>query len=358
MVRCPRDGEQVGCDSRGGWLAGAGPTEVKEDPAQGVNEAQSLEGAKMPRLRVQLGRLSLKNPIVVASGTFGYAREMEGLVDLACLGGIIPKTVTRHPREGNPPPRTIETPSGMLNSIGLDNDGPDVFLQKHLPYLRGIGTAIVVNIAGHDYDAFVELAEIVGRQEGVAALELNISCPNVTGGVDFAIDPEMTRRVVRGCRDAGPLPVIAKLTPNVTDVVAIAQAAADAGADAVSLINTLTGLAIDWRRRRPVLGAVTGGLSGPAIKPVALRMVWQVASKVDVPVIGIGGISNLDDVMEFLVAGARAVQVGTANFFRPTVSQELVEGLPKLLEAEGIEDVNDVIGTLVTEPAAVPVSVE
>jgi dihydroorotate dehydrogenase (NAD+) catalytic subunit len=348
MVRCPRDGEQVGCDSRGGWLAGAGPTEVKEDPAQGVNEAQSLEGAKMPRLRVQLGRLSLKNPIVVASGTFGYAREMEGLVDLACLGGIIPKTVTRHPREGNPPPRTIETPSGMLNSIGLDNDGPDVFLQKHLPYLRGIGTAIVVNIAGHDYDAFVELAEIVGRQEGVAALELNISCPNVTGGVDFAIDPEMTRRVVRGCRDAGPLPVIAKLTPNVTDVVAIAQAAADAGADAVSLINTLTGLAIDWRRRRPVLGAVTGGLSGPAIKPVALRMVWQVCQTAKVPVIGIGGIMSALDAVEFLIAGAAAVQIGTANFVNPRATMDILQGIEAYLSEKGIDRLTDLVGTLET----------
>lgn len=310
-----------------------------------------------PRLDVLLGRLRLQNPILVASGTFGYAREMNGLVDLATLGAIIPKTVTPHPREGNPPPRTVETPSGMLNSIGLDNDGLDVFVTKHLPYLREIGTAIIVNIAGHDYDSFVAMAEALGRQQGVAALELNISCPNVTGGVDFAIDPEMTRRVVRGCCEAAALPVIAKLTPNVTDVVAIAQAAADAGADAVSLINTLTGIAIDWRRRRPVLGAVTGGLSGPAIKPVALRMVRQVAAQADVPVIGIGGITNLDDVMEFLVAGARAVQVGTANFFRPTVSQELVEGLPKLLQAEGIEDVNDVIGTLQNEPAQPPVTV-
>jgi dihydroorotate dehydrogenase (NAD+) catalytic subunit len=300
-------------------------------------------------LSVRLGRLTLRNPILVASGTFGYAREFQNIFDVSCLGAIIPKTVTRYPRAGNPEPRTVETPSGMLNSIGLDNDGIDNFIRHHLPYLRGLRTAIIANIAGHDYDQFVELAELLGRQSGLAAVELNISCPNVSGGIDFATDGELTARVVRGCRDAGPLPVLAKLTPNVTDIVEIAQAAAENGADAVSLINTFAGLAVNWRTRRPVLGAVTGGLSGPAIKPLALRMVWQVARAVSVPIIGIGGIATIDDVMEYLVCGASAVQVGTANFYDPTVAARLVEQLPAALEQAGASRVADVVGTIVTD---------
>src|SRR5208282_5810406 len=260
-----------------------------------------------PDLNITLGRLHLANPILVASGTFGYAREMAGTVDFAQLGGIIPKTVTKSPRAGNPPPRTVETPSGMLNAIGLDNDGIDHFIQHHLPYLRTLPTAIIANIAGKTESEFVQMAEQIGQETGLAGLELNLSCPNVSGGVDFAIDPEVTRRVVRGVREVCPLPLIAKLTPNVTDMVPIAQAAADAGADAVSLVNTFVGMAIDWRKRRPILGNVTGGLSGPAIKPLALRVVWRVARNVPVPIIGIGGIASVDDVMEFLIAGASAV---------------------------------------------------
>jgi dihydroorotate dehydrogenase (NAD+) catalytic subunit len=212
--------------------------------------------------------------------------------------------------------------------------------------LRELGPPILVNIAGRNDDEFIEMAERVGRAGGAAAIELNLSCPNVSGGTDFGTDPERTARVVRGVCDAVSLPVIAKLTPNVTDVVPIAQAAADAGADAVSLVNTLLALAVDWRRRRPVLGNTVGGLSGPAIKPVALRMVWQVATRVDVPVIGIGGITTLDDVLEFLVAGARAVQIGTANFFDPSVSERLVDQLPRVLADEGLDDVNQLIGSL------------
>ena len=297
-------------------------------------------------LSVTLGRLRLNNPIVVASGTFGYAREMAGIVDFACLGGIIPKTVTRLPRPGNRPPRTVETPSGMLNSIGLDNDGLDHFLQHHLPYLRTLPTAIIANIAGKNEEEFIEMAERIGRETGLAGLELNLSCPNVAGGVDFATDPEVTRRVVRGVRKVCSLPLLAKLTPNVTDVVAIAQAAAEAGADCVSLVNTFVGMAIDWRRRRPVLGNTTGGLSGPAIKPLALRMVWQVAQQVQVPVIGIGGIATVDDVMEFLVAGASAVQLGTVNFYDPTASQRIVQQLPEALNQLGAASIRDVVGTL------------
>jgi dihydroorotate dehydrogenase (NAD+) catalytic subunit len=297
-------------------------------------------------LRVALGRLQLRNPILVASGTFGYAREMAGVVDFARLGGIVPKTVTRKPRAGNTPPRTVETPSGMLNGIGLDNDGIDHFIVHHLPYLRTLPTAIIANIAGEGEDDFVAMAEQIGREPGLAGLELNLSCPNVSGGLDFATDPAVTARVVRRVRAVCPLPVIAKLTPNVTDVAAIAQAAADAGADAVSLVNTFVGMAIDWRRRRPVLGNVTGGLSGPAIKPVALRMVWQVARKVRVPVIGIGGIATVDDVMEFLVAGASAVQLGTVNFYDPTASQRVVDQLPGALVELGAGSIREVVGTL------------
>lgn len=296
----------------------------------------------MPDLSVTLGRLTLRNPILVASGTFGYAREMEGLVDFSKLGGIIPKTVTRQPRIGNAPPRTIETPSGMLNAIGLDNDGIEHFIRHHVPYLRTLPTAVIANIAGKTEPEFAEMAAMLAGVPGLAALELNLSCPNVSGGVDFATDAAVTRRVVAACRAACPLPIIAKLTPNVTSVVPIAQAAADAGADAVSLINTFVGMAIDWRKRRPILGNVTGGLSGPAIKPLALRLVYQVARSVKVPILGIGGIATIDDVMEFLVAGASAVQIGTANFYDPTVSVRIVDALPEALKTLGVVRVSDV----------------
>lgn len=301
-------------------------------------------------LSVTLGRLRFRNPIVMASGTFGYAREMSGIVDFAKLGGIIPKTVTRSPRAGNTPPRTVETASGMLNAIGLDNDGIDHFIEHHLPYLRTLPTAVIANIAGKSEDEFVAMAEQIGKHgAGLTGLELNLSCPNVSGGVDFAIDPAVTKRVVERVRAVCPLPIIAKLTPNVTNIVSIAKAAAEAGADAVSLVNTFVGMAIDWRKRRPILGNITGGLSGPAIKPLALRMVWQVARNVKIPVIGIGGIATLDDVMEFLVAGASAVQLGTVNFFDPTASVRIVEQLPEALAKLGANRVQEVVGTLKTE---------
>ena len=300
-------------------------------------------------LCVALGRLRLKNPIMVASGTFGYAREMAGVVDLGQLGAIIPKTVTRQPRAGNAPPRTFETASGLLNAIGLDNDGIEHFIAHHLPYLRTLPTEIIVNIAGKNEDEFVEMAEQIGRESGLAALELNLSCPNVAGGLDFATDPAVTGRIVRKVREVCPLPVIAKLTPNVTDIVVIARAAAEAVADAVSLVNTFVGMAVDWRRRRPILGNVTGGLSGPAIKPLALRLVWQVAKSVSIPVIGIGGIATVDDVMEFLVAGASAVQLGTVNFYDPTVSERIVQELPAALAQLRAESVGEIVGTLKCE---------
>jgi dihydroorotate dehydrogenase (NAD+) catalytic subunit len=300
----------------------------------------------VPTLHVELNRLQLANPILVASGTFGYAREMAAFVPFARLGGIIPKTVTPLSRIGNPPPRTVETPSGLLNSIGLDNDGLDVFIAKHLEYLLGLGTKVIANIAGHDRDEFVRTAARLDQCPGLAGLELNISCPNVSGGVDFGIDPAMTASVVRGVREATALPVLAKLTPNVTDIVSIAQAAADAGADAVTLVNTFQGMAVDWRRRKPVLGNVVGGLSGPAIKPMVLKIVWQVARQVKVPVIGVGGIGSIDDVMEFLVAGATAVQIGTANFYNPTLAGKLVDELDAALASAGCHSVREIIGTL------------
>ncbi len=300
----------------------------------------------MRRLAVTLNRLQLANPILVASGTFGYAREMQSFVGLSRLGGIIPKTVTLLPRLGNPPPRTFETAGGMLNSIGLDNDGLDAFIEKHLDWLLSLGTSLIVNIAGRNADEFVSLARRLNEFPRIAAIELNISCPNVSGGVDFGTDPQLAAELVGRVRATTRHPVIAKLTPNVTSIVSIAEAAAAAGADAVSLVNTFQGLAVDWRRRRPILGACFGGLSGPAIKPLALRAVWQVARTVRIPIIGVGGIASIDDVLDYLVCGASAVQVGTANFYDPAVAERLVDQLEWLMEAEGWSDLREVIGTL------------
>jgi dihydroorotate dehydrogenase (NAD+) catalytic subunit len=297
-------------------------------------------------LAVRLGRLQLANPIMVASGTFGYAREMEGFVDLSRLGAILPKTITPLPRAGNAPWRTVETAAGMLNSIGLDNDGIEAFIERHLPYLAGLGVPIVVSIAGHDLEQFAAMAARLNGLPGVAAIELNISCPNVSGGVDFGSDSGMCRRVVARARAACELPILAKLTPNVTDIAAIAKAAADGGADAISAVNTCLGLAVDWRRRKPLLGAGMGGLSGPAIKPIALRAVYQIAQAVDIPVVGIGGIATIDDVMEFLVAGATAVQIGTANFYNPTATMTVLDQLPAALAQAGAPRVVDVVKTL------------
>ncbi|CAN5646415.1 dihydroorotate dehydrogenase [soil metagenome] len=298
-------------------------------------------------MRVRLGRLVLKNPVLVASGTFGYVREMAPFVRLERLGGVVPKTVTARARAGNPTPRTVETPSGLLNSIGLDNDGIDHFRSHHLPYLRSLDTAVIANIAGEDEDQFVRMTADLAEEPGIAAIELNLSCPNVSHGLDLGIDPAAVGRVVRRCREAGPHPILAKLTPNVTDIVAVARAAAEAGADAVSLINTLRGMAVDWRRRRPILAYDIGGLSGPAIKPVALRIVWDVHRALpDLPIIGIGGISNADDALEFLCAGASAIQVGTATFADPDLADRLVDDLPERLATLGMDDVNALIGTL------------
>jgi len=305
-------------------------------------------------LAVQLGRLQLPNPILVASGTFGYAREMAHLVDLSRLGAILPKTITKQPRPGNPPWRTVETTGGMLNSIGLDNDGIDAFIAHHLPYLRTVRSPIIVSIAGRTHEEFVDMAAQLDREPGLAALELNISCPNVTGGVDFGTDADSCRRLVAAVRNACCLPIVAKLTPNVTKIADIAAGAAEGGADAVSLINTVLGMAVDWRRRKPILGNVLGGLSGPAIKPIALRCVYQVARAVRVPVVGIGGIATIDDVMEFLVAGATAVQIGTANYYDPTVTTRLLDALPAALAEAGVGSVSELVGSLQVPAAAKP----
>ncbi len=305
-----------------------------------------------PSLAVALGRLRLPNPILVASGTFGYAREMQGFIDLARLGGIVPKTITPLPRIGNVPWRTVETASGLLNSIGLDNDGVETFLAKQLPFLAGCGAPVIVSIAGADAEEFVALARRLDGVPGIAALELNVSCPNVSHGVDLGTDPETCRGVVAGVREATGLPVIAKLTPNVTDIAAVAQGAADGGADAVTLINTLQGMAVDWRRRRPLLGNVVGGLSGPAIKPVALRCVHQVHRAVGIPIIGVGGIMTIDDCMEFFVAGASAVQIGTASFAEPIVSARLLDELPGAVAEAGAASLAALVGTLKLPAAA------
>jgi dihydroorotate dehydrogenase (NAD+) catalytic subunit len=298
------------------------------------------------QLDVQLGRLRLANPITVASGTFGYAREMAGLIDVSRLGGILPKTITQEPRIGNPPPRTVETTGGMLNSIGLDNDGVEAFLQRQMPYLASLKTTIIVSIAGKSAEEFVALAARLEGTPGVGALELNMSCPNVSGGIDFGTNPSLCEKVVANVRKACSFPILAKLTPNATDVTVIARAAEAGGADALSLINTCLGMAVDWRGRRPRLGNILGGLSGPAIKPIALRIVYQVAKTVKIPLMGIGGIATVDDVMEFLVTGATAVQIGTANFYNPTCCLQILDALPAAIAELGAGSVAEIVGTL------------
>lgn len=300
----------------------------------------------MANLQVEIGRLKLKNPILVASGTFGYAREMAAFAQFSQLGGIIPKTITPLPRPGNPPPRTVETSSGLLNSIGLDNDGLEAFIEKHLKALLGLGAPIIANIAGKNTTEFAAMAKRLDQFDGLAALELNISCPNVSGGTDYGTNPISTAEVVRAVCESTRLPVLAKLTPNVTSLVEIAAAAAEAGADGLSLVNTFQGLVVNWRKRAPVLGNGLGGLSGPAIKPLALRAVWQVARAVRCPIIGIGGIQTLDDVLEFIVCGASAVQLGTVNFYDPSLATRLVAELDEILTAENISSINDLVGTI------------
>jgi len=298
-------------------------------------------------MRVAIGGLQLRNPVMTASGTFGYAREFESLVDLNRLGAIIVKGISLQPRPGNPPPRIIETACGMLNAIGLENVGVERFVTEKLPYLKQLDTPVIVNILGDSVDDYAKLAARLDQAGGIAALEVNISCPNVKkGGVAFGTDPSMAAAVTNGIRQATKLPVIVKLSPNVTDVTLIARAVENAGADGISLINTLLGMAIDIRSRKPKLANIVGGLSGPAIKPVALRMVWQTAQAVSIPVIGIGGIGTTEDALEFLMAGATAVQVGTANFYQPNAAMEIVAGLEQYVLDHGLENIHNIINSL------------
>lgn len=302
-----------------------------------------------PDLRVDIGGLVLKNPVMTASGTFGYGREFAELVDLKRLGAVVVKGLSLQPSMGNPPPRIAETACGMLNAIGLENVGVDAFIREKLPFLETLSVPVIVNIYGKSVEEYAELAGRLDPVEGVSAVEVNISCPNVkAGGVAFGVDPEAAYTVVREVRLRTARPLIVKLSPNVSDVTKIAEKAVDAGADALSLINTITGMAVDVERRRPKLANVTGGLSGPAVKPVALRMVWEVVKTVNVPVIGIGGIMTAEDALEFLITGAAAVEVGTANFVNPGATMDILDGIEAYLVKHGIEKVTDLIGTLET----------
>ncbi len=297
-------------------------------------------------LRVTVAGISMQNPVMTASGTFGYAQEFEPYLDLSRLGAIVVKTITLHPRVGAQPPRIVETPAGMLNAIGLQNVGLQAFLKEKLPYLKKLGPPIIVNIAGESIEDYVELAKRLNDQEGVSGIELNISCPNVADGLIFGCNAVLANKLVARVRKATSLPLIPKLSPNVTDVVEIARALADSGADALSLINTLIGMAIDVRTRRPKLGNVTGGLSGPAIRPIAVRMVWEVARAVKLPLIGMGGIMTADDALEFLIAGATAVAVGTANFTSPSSATRVIDGIEAYLIDHKVKRVTDLIGSL------------
>jgi len=302
-----------------------------------------------PDLSVEIAGINLRNPVMTASGTFGYGREFAGYLDLEKIGAIITKGLSIHPKAGNPTPRIVETPGGMLNAIGLQNVGIDAFILEKLPFLRSVDTPVIVNLYGNTLEEYGELAEKLDRLPEVAGLEVNISCPNVKqGGIVFGTDPKAAYEVVSLVRGSTIKPLIVKLSPNVTDIVEMANACVDAGADALSLINTLTGMAIDLQKRRPVLANRTGGLSGPAIKPIALRMVWQVAQAVSVPIIGIGGIMTATDALEFMLAGATAVQVGTASFLDPSAAETIARGMEEYLEQNGIADVKELIGALET----------
>jgi dihydroorotate dehydrogenase (NAD+) catalytic subunit len=306
-----------------------------------------VAAANTKDLRVRIGSLELRNPVMTASGTFGYGREFSNLVNLHRLGALVVKGISLSARPGNPPPRIVETSCGMLNAIGLENVGVDRFITEKIPYLKGVGSPVIVNVLGDSVEEYGEIARRLDRVEGISALEVNISCPNVKkGGVAFGTVPEMAAAVTAMVRKSTTLPLIVKLSPNVTDIVIMARAVEEAGADAVSLINTLIGMSIDTRTRTPKLANVIGGLSGPAIKPVALRMVWQVAGAVAIPVIGIGGITTVDDALEFLLAGATAIQVGTANFYDPSAAENIISGLHVYLEEQGEQSVRDIIGTL------------
>ncbi|HGE73106.1 TPA: dihydroorotate dehydrogenase [Candidatus Poribacteria bacterium] len=298
-------------------------------------------------LSVDIAGIKMKNPVMVASGTFGYGEEYCTFFDLSELGAIVTKSITLRPRQGNRPPRIAETPSGMLNAIGLQNVGIDAFISEKMPFLRTLGIPIIVSISGEDETEYIEIAERLSQIADVSGLEINISCPNVAkGGMQFGSDSQMTYELINSLRCATNLPLIVKLSPNVTDIVEIAKSAEQAGADALSLINTFLGMSIDIKSRKPKLGNITGGLSGPAIRPIAVRMVWQVFNVVKIPLIGMGGIMNADDALEFIIAGATAVSIGTANFVNPTTAIEVIKGIEEYMQKNEFSDINDLIGCL------------
>ncbi|MBR1792882.1 MAG: dihydroorotate dehydrogenase [Bacteroidales bacterium] len=298
-------------------------------------------------LQTKIHNLTLKNPVMTASGTFGYGEEFTDFIDLSRLGGIIVKGTTGERRQGNPYPRMAETPSGMLNAVGLQNVGVEDFSKKVYPRIKDIDTNILVNVSGSSIEEYCSTAEQIDSLSHIPAIELNISCPNVKkGGMGFGTDPDMAAQVVSEVRKVYHKTLIVKLTPNVTNVTEIAKAVEGAGADSVSLINTMLGMAVDVEHKRPYLSTITGGLSGPCVKPIAVRMVWQVAHAVQIPVIGLGGIMTAADALEFLMVGARAVQVGTANFIDPTVTIKIIEGLEAYCNKHGINDINEIIGII------------
>ena len=302
----------------------------------------------MLKTQVHIGRgLAIKNPVMTASGTFGYGLEYGDFIDLNRLGGVLVKGTTLHPRQGNPYPRMAETPSGMLNAVGLQNKGVDYFCEHIYPTISGYDTAMIVNVSGSQVEDYIETAEKINALEGIPAIELNISCPNVKeGGMAFGVTCAGAASVVRAVRAVYDKTLIVKLSPNVTDITEIARAVEAEGADSISMINTLLGMAIDAEKRRPVLSTITGGLSGPAVKPIALRMVWQTAQAVKVPVIGMGGIASATDAIEFLLAGASAVEVGTYNFVDPSVTTQIVDGIEDYMRRHGFTDIQDLIGAL------------
>ncbi|MCL2130931.1 MAG: dihydroorotate dehydrogenase [Lentimicrobiaceae bacterium] len=301
----------------------------------------------MANLNTNIGRLQLNNPVLTASGTFGYGEEFSDFMDLNRLGGIVVKGTTLLPREGNPYPRMAETPSGMLNAVGLQNKGVDYFVEQIYPQIKDLKTCLIVNVSGSVIEDYVTTAEKINQLEHIPAIELNISCPNVKeGGMAFGTSCQSAESVVKAVREVYKKTLIVKLSPNVTDIAEIAKAAEAAGADSVSLINTLLGMAIDAEEQKAVLSTITGGLSGPAVKPIALRMVWQVAKAVKIPVIGLGGIMNAVDAVEFMLAGASAVQIGTANFIDPQIAVKIIDGINEYLDRKGIKDVREIVGKL------------
>ena len=302
----------------------------------------------MADLSVSIGNLKLSNPVMTASGTFGYGKEFEDFVDLEKIGGIIVKGTTLHRREGNPYPRMAETPMGMLNAVGLQNKGVDYFISNIYPQIKDIRTNMIVNVSGSAIEDYVQTAEKINELEAIPAIELNISCPNVKqGGMAFGVSAKGASEVVKAVREVYKKTLIVKLSPNVTDITEIARAVESVGADSVSLINTLLGMAIDAEKRRPLLSTITGGMSGAAVKPIALRMVWQVSKAVNIPVIGLGGISNWKDAVEFLLAGATAIEIGTANFIDPAITVKVADGINDYLDRHGFTSIKDIIGGLI-----------